>query len=76
VPNPDNEENFLDAINRDSLEVLTDCRVEASLAQAKPENRYQFERTGYFCLDAVDSVDGKLIFNRTVTLREGVWVKD
>jgi glutaminyl-tRNA synthetase len=76
VPNPDNEENFLDAINRDSLEVLTDCRVEASLAQAKPENRYQFERTGYFCLDAVDSVDGKLVFNRTVTLREGMWEKD
>ena len=75
VPNPDNEENFLDAINPDSLEVLTDCRVEASLAQAQPENRYQFERTGYFCLDAVDSVNGKLVFNRTVTLREG-WVKD
>ena len=76
VPNPDNEENFLDAINHDSLEVLKDCRIEASLAQAQPENRYQFERTGYFCLDAVDSVDGKLVFNRTVTLREGVWVKD
>lgn len=75
VPNPDNEENFLNALNPDSLEVLADCRVEASLAQAQPENRYQFERTGYFCLDAVDSVDGKLVFNRTVTLREG-WVKD
>ncbi len=72
VPNPDNEENFLDAINHDSLEVLKDCRIEASLAQAQPENRYQFERTGYFCLDAIDSVDGKLVFNRTVTLREGV----
>jgi len=76
VPNPDNEENFLDAINHDSLEVLKDCRIEASLAQAQPENRYQFERTGYFCLDAIDSVDGKQVFNRTVTLREGVWVKD
>ena len=76
VPNPDNEENFLDALNPDSLEVLKDCRVEASLANALPENRYQFERTGYFCLDAVDSVNGKLVFNRTVTLREGVWVKD
>ncbi len=75
VPQPDNEENFLDALNPDSLEVLTDCRVEASLAKANVENRYQFERTGYFCLDAVDSSDGKLVFNRTVTLREG-WVKD
>lgn len=70
VPNPDNEENFLDAINPDSIEVLNDCRVEASLANALPENRYQFERTGYFCLDAIDSADGKLVFNRTVTLRD------
>jgi len=76
VPNPDNEDNFLDAINTDSLEVLNGCRVEASLADAMPESRYQFERTGYFCLDAVDSIDGKLVFNRTVTLREGGWGKD
>ena len=76
VPSPDNEPNFLDVINHDSLEVLEGCRVEASLAQALPENRYQFERTGYFCLDSVDSVDGKLVFNRTVTLREGGWAKD
>ena len=76
VPNPDNEDNFLDAINTDSLEVLNGCRVEASLAQAMPESRFQFERTGYFCLDAVDSFDGKLVFNRTVTLREGGWGKD
>ncbi|MEI6542791.1 MAG: glutamine--tRNA ligase/YqeY domain fusion protein [Methylococcales bacterium] len=69
VPNPDNEENFLDVINHDSLEVLEGCRVEASLAEATAEHRYQFERTGYFCLDAIDSVDGKLVFNRTVTLR-------
>jgi len=76
VPNPDNEENFLDALNPDSLEVMTGCRVEASLANAQPESRYQFERTGYFCFDAIDSVAGKLVFNRTVTLREGVWEKD
>ena len=75
VPQPDNEENFLDVINHDSLEVLSDCRVEASLADATADNRYQFERTGYFCLDAIDSVEGKLVFNRTVTLRDG-WVKD
>lgn len=75
VPNPDLEENFLSVLNPDSLEVLEGCRIEASLANAKAENRYQFERTGYFCLDAVDSVDDKLVFNRTVTLRDG-WVKD
>jgi len=75
VPNPDNEENFLNTINPESLEVLTDCRVEASLANPQPESRYQFERTGYFCFDAIDSVNGKLVFNRTVTLRDN-WEKD
>jgi glutaminyl-tRNA synthetase len=75
VPHPDSEDNFLTVINPNSLEVLSDCRVEASLATADADTRYQFERTGYFCLDSVDSVDGRLVFNRTVTLRDG-WVKD
>jgi glutaminyl-tRNA synthetase len=75
VPNPDNEENFLEVLNPNSLEVLTDCRVEASLADAEPESRFQFERTGYFCLDAKDSVGDKLVFNRTVTLRD-TWEKN
>jgi len=75
VANPDTEENFLDALNPDSLQVLTGCRVEASLAHAQSDSRYQFERTGYFCIDAVDSVSGKLVFNRTVTLRDS-WEKD
>jgi glutaminyl-tRNA synthetase len=70
APNPDNEENFLDVFNPDSLKVLTDCRVEASLAQATTDCRYQFERTGYFCFDAIDSINGKRVFNRTVTLRD------
>jgi glutaminyl-tRNA synthetase len=74
VPQPDNEENFLDVINPHSLEVLKNCRVEPSLANATLEQRYQFERTGYFCLD-LDSTPEQLVFNRTVTLREG-WVKD
>ncbi len=75
-PNPDNEENFLSALNPDSLEIMTGCRVEASLSNAQSESRYQFERTGYFCFDAIDSVAGKLVFNRTVTLREGLWEKE
>jgi len=74
VPNPDNEDNFLDVLNPDSLEIINDCRVEASLANALPESRYQFERTGYFCVDK-DSTDSKMVFNRTVTLRDN-WVKD
>ncbi|MEC4750153.1 glutamine--tRNA ligase/YqeY domain fusion protein [Methylomicrobium sp. Wu6] len=74
VPQPDNEENFLNALNPNSLQVVTGCRVEASLIDALPESRFQFERIGYFCLDK-DSKDGNLVFNRTVTLRDG-WVKD
>jgi len=74
VPQPDNEDNFLNALSPNSLQVVTGCRVEASLANAEPESRFQFERIGYFCLDK-DSKDGNRVFNRTVTLREG-WVKD
>jgi glutaminyl-tRNA synthetase len=74
VPQPDNEENFLDVINHDSLQVLNNCRVEASLTQATINHRYQFERTGYFYLDS-DSTETRLVFNRTMTLRDG-WVKD
>ena len=74
VPQPDNEENFLDVVNPNSLETLTNCCVEASLKNANLENRYQFERTGYFCLDT-DSSSDKLVFNRTVTLRDN-WEKD
>lgn len=74
VPQPDNEENFLDVVNSNSLQTRLNCRVEASLKAATLENRYQFERTGYFCLDS-DSTNDKLVFNRTVTLRDN-WEKD
>jgi glutaminyl-tRNA synthetase len=73
-PQPDTLDNFLDGINPNSLEVLTDSRVEASLAQATPQTSFQFERTGYFCLDYLDSTDEKRVFNRTVTLRDS-WGK-
>lgn len=56
-----------------SLETLTSCRVEPSLAGAAPGSRYQFERMGYFCVDT-DSSNGRMIFNRTVTLRD-TWAK-
>jgi glutaminyl-tRNA synthetase len=75
VPNPDNEENFLDALNPNSLKILNNAYVEASLANAKADSRYQFERTGYFCFDAIDSANGKRVFNRTVTLRDS-WEKE
>ncbi len=71
LPNPDAEENFLDALNPDSLQILTEVKVEPSLSEAEPTNSYQFERIGYFCLDSVDNKDNeKLVFNRTVTLRD------
>ncbi|WP_404360628.1 glutamine--tRNA ligase/YqeY domain fusion protein [Methylotuvimicrobium sp. KM1] len=73
-PNPDSLDNFLDALNPDSLEILTESRVESSLADAPQESRFQFERMGYFCLDAANSTPGKPVFNRTVTLRD-TWGK-
>jgi glutaminyl-tRNA synthetase len=66
-------EDFTASLNPDSLEVLTDCQIEPGLADAKPGSIYQFERQGYFSVDP-DSSDGKLVFNRTVTLRDS-WAK-
>jgi len=65
--------NFLDDLNPRSLEVLTSCQVEPSLARAQAGDRFQFERLGYFCVDP-DSSPGNLIFNRTVTLKDP-WAK-
>jgi glutaminyl-tRNA synthetase len=62
--------DWLTNVNPKSLEVLTACRVEPILANAKPGERYQFERLGYFCVDPVDSTKNKPVFNRTVTLRD------
>ena len=61
-------------LNPDSLQRLTSCRVEPSLAGAVPGSRYQFERQGYFCVDSVDSSVDILVFNRTVSLRDS-WAK-
>ena len=65
--------DFKSNLNPNSLEILTSCRVEPSLAGAAPLSRYQFERLGYFCIDP-DSSEGKIVFNRTVTLRDP-WAK-
>jgi glutaminyl-tRNA synthetase len=71
--NPDEGDDFLANINPNSLEVLDDCRVERSLAEAQAGEKIQFERTGYFCVDA-DSRPDNLVFNRTVTLKDS-WAK-
>lgn len=74
VANPAAEEDFLSAINPDCLQVLSDARVEMSLAEAKPEEVFQFEREGYFCADRYEHTAEHLVFNRTVTLRDS-WAK-
>lgn len=74
--NPENVDeggDYKDALNPSSLETLTRCQVEPSLVGAEPGSRYQFERTGYFCVDA-DSREGRLVVNRTVTLRDA-WAR-
>ncbi len=74
--NPDDVEqgaDFKSNLNQNSLEILTSCRVEPSLAGAAQGSRYQFERLGYFCVDP-DSSDTKLVFNRAVSLRDP-WAK-
>jgi len=76
-PNPGGEKDVSDfktLLNSNSLEALTSCRVEPGLADAEPGSRYQFLRQGYFCVDSIDSSADKLIFNRTVTLRD-TWAK-
>lgn len=65
---------FKDYLNPNSLRVLNPCYVEPSLAQAKPGERFQFERVGYFCVDSGDSKPGSPVFNRTATLRD-TWAK-
>ncbi len=66
-------EDYSTYVNPKSLEILTDCRLEPGLAEANPGDKFQFERTGYFCIDP-DSAPGKLVFNRTVTLKD-TWAK-
>ncbi|UCF00887.1 MAG: glutamine--tRNA ligase/YqeY domain fusion protein, partial [Deltaproteobacteria bacterium] len=65
--------DFQSNINPNSLEILKSCKLEPSLAQTTPGSRFQFERLGYFTVDT-DSTDEKLVFNRTVTLRD-TWAK-
>jgi glutaminyl-tRNA synthetase len=60
-------------LNPESLVALKGCKVEASLAEAKPGDRFQFERQGYFCCDR-DSAPGAPVFNRTVTLKDA-WAR-
>jgi glutaminyl-tRNA synthetase len=66
-------EDFTANLNPDSLKVLENCKIEPSVADTKPLDRFQFERMGYFCTDK-DSIPGKLVFNKTVGLKD-TWAK-
>ena len=73
-PDADKNRDFKEFLNPDSRTVLTGCMLEPGLAGCAPEDRFQFERQGYFCVDAVDSRPGRPVFNRIVTLRDS-WAK-
>jgi len=72
-PDPEAVADFTSVVNPNSLEVLTGCKLEPSLASAKVGDKFQFERQGYFCVDP-DSTEGELVFNRTVGLKD-TWAK-
>ena len=71
VADPDNASiDYMEHINPNSLTVKTGCKLEASLAEAKPGDGFQFLRLGYFCVDSKDSKPGALVFNRSVELKD------
>ena len=76
VPNPlgEKDRDFREFINRHSMDVQTNVIVEPDVAAGGPGDFYQFERTGYFCHDIVDSEPGRPVLNRIVTLRDS-WAK-
>ncbi len=69
-PEPDAAEDYITCLNPDSLEVVTGCKVERSLEDAKPTSSFQFLRLGYFAVDK-DSTGDRLVFNRAVALKDG-----
>ncbi|MBA4251568.1 MAG: glutamine--tRNA ligase [Chlorobiaceae bacterium] len=74
VENPNAEENWLDFINPNSLEIIENAKIEAGLLSAKFPTNFQFERMGYFCIDSKYSSAKKIVFNRTVSLKDS-WTK-
>jgi len=74
IENPGAEEDFIKFLNKESLQILTNCYAELSLKNAEPQSKYQFERLGYFCVDEKDAKSGRPVFNRIVALRDS-WAK-
>ena len=73
-PDADKEKDFMELLNPNSLEIIPKALIEPSLKRSKPGDRFQFERHGYFCVDTKYSSTDKLVFNRTVTLKDS-WSK-
>jgi len=74
APDGHKDVDFKEFLNPESLKILSNCKVEPGLKDAKPESKYQFQRLGYFCVDKKDSKPGNLVFNRTVPLKDS-WSK-
>ncbi|HMN48334.1 MAG TPA: glutamine--tRNA ligase/YqeY domain fusion protein [Ignavibacteriaceae bacterium] len=76
VEDPANEKDkdYKDLINPNSLEIIPNAKVEPFIKNSKPGDRFQFERQGYFCVDTKYTTDEKIVFNRTVTLKD-TWAK-
>ena len=73
-PNPGASEDFISLINSESLQTYADAKLEPSVIDADKDDRFQFERVGYFCFDSVDNSESKVVMNRTVSLRD-TWAK-
>jgi len=73
TPDPEESGDFINDLNPNSLQILTGCMLEPGLRDAQPGDTFQFERLGYFCVDP-DSQPGRLVFNRTVSLKDE-WAK-
>lgn len=75
TPSDHKDKDFIEFLNPESLKILKNCKVEPSLANAKPEDRFQFQRLGYFVADRYDFKSDNMVFNRTVPLRD-TWKKN
>lgn len=74
IEDPASEENWLEYVNPDSLKIISNAKIEPYVKSAKPGDKFQFERLGYFCVDSKYTTEGKMVFNRTVTLKD-TWAK-
>jgi glutaminyl-tRNA synthetase len=76
VEDPEGKEGkgFIELVNPNSLRIMTNCKIESSLKKALPGEKFQFERTGYFCVDTKYSKENSPVFNRIVTLKDS-WAK-